>query len=292
MSKNENHNVKQIAIQGGFGAFHEIAARNYFQGEKIEVVPYETFENISDALAQKEISYGLMAIENTVAGSLIQNYTLLREAPIKVIGEEYLRIKHNLMALPKQGIEDIKEVHSHYMAIAQTRRFFKTNHPQMRLVESSDTALAAKEIKDNMLQGHGAIASDLAAELYGLEILAEGIETNKRNFTRFLVLTHEDNDSNCKECNKVSLYFTLPSQKGSLSQVLSVLSFYDMDLTKIQSMPIIGKEFRYFFYVDMIFSDYARYQQALAAISPLVVDLKIYGEYVHAIKSLEKIHNQ
>lgn len=294
MDKTSNISDKKlVAIQGGYGAFHEIAARKFFSQEEIDVQPVDTFDQITDELSTKELTYGMMAIENTVAGSLVPNYALLREAPIKIVGEVYLRIKHNLVALPGQKIEDITEVHSHYMAIAQCRKYFKQNYPEIKLVESVDTALSARKIQDEKLIGKGAISSELAADLYDLEILAPSIETNKRNYTRFLVLTHQDNEGNCvQDCNKTSLYFSLPHHKGSLSQVLSVLSFYDMDLTKIQSMPIIGKEFRYFFYVDMIFEDYSRYQQAITAISPLVVDLKVYGEYIHAIESLEDIHNQ
>ncbi len=283
--------VEKVAIQGGVGAFHEIAARNFFNTD-IEVQPCSSFETITDLVANKEIDYGIMAIENTVAGSLIPNYVLLKESPVKIIGEEYLRVKQNLMALPGQKIEDITEVHSHYMAIAQTRKFFK-NYPDIKLVESVDTALSASKIHNKKLIGKGAIASDLAAELYGLEILANGIETNKRNYTRFLIITHQNNNGFLlTNISKASLCFSLPHQKGSLSQVLSVLAFYDLNLTKIQSMPIVGKEFQYFFYVDISFDSYERYKQGLSAITPLVTDLKILGEYKYSIESLENIHNQ
>jgi len=282
---------KRVAIQGGAGAFHEIAARNYFNFD-IEVMPCGTFENITTLLSNKEIDFGLMAIENTVAGSLIPNYVLLKESPIKIIGEEYLRVKQNLVALPGQKIEDITEVHSHYMAIAQTRKFFK-NYPDIKLVESEDTALSARKIQEKKLIGKGAIASDLAAEMYGLEILAPGIETNKKNYTRFLVLAHKDSEENLPEnISKSSICFSLPHHKGSLSQVLSVLAFYDLDLTKIQSMPIVGQEFRYFFYADLTFDNYERYKQSLAAIKPLVVDFQLLGEYKYSIETLESIHHQ
>lgn len=289
LMNNSTVEVKKIAIQGGAGAFHEIAARNYFR-TSIEVHPCETFENITTMLANKEIEYGIMAIENTVAGSLVPNYVLLKESPIKIMGEEYLRVKQNLVALPGQKIEDLTEVHSHYMAIAQTRKYFK-QFSNIKLVESVDTALSAQKIQDKKLVGKGAIASDLAAKMYGLEILAAGIETNKRNYTRFLILTHQDNQDNLPEnISKASLCFSLPHQKGRLSQVLSVLAFYDLDLTKIQSMPIVGKEFQYFFYVDLTFDSYERYQQSITAITPLVVDLQILGEYKYSIETLENIH--
>jgi prephenate dehydratase len=284
--------VKKVAIQGCIGAFHEIAARRFFKTSQVEVNPCDTFENITTLLANKEIDFGIMAIENTVAGSLIPNYVLLKESPVKIIGEEFLRVKQNLMALPGQKIEDLTEVHSHYMAIAQSRKFFK-KYPDIKLVESVDTALSAKKISEKKLVNKGAIAGELAAELFGLEIIAEGIETNKRNYTRFLILTHKDNNNEHPvKITKSSLCFGLPHRTGSLSQVLSVLAFYNLNLTKIQSMPIVGKEFQYFFYVDLTFDNYERYKQALAAIKPLTVNLQILGEYEYGIKSLENIHNQ
>jgi len=283
--------AKTVAIQGGFGSFHEIAARKFF-AEEIEIVTCDTFEQVTELVSTNKIDFGIMAIENTVAGSLIPNYTLLRESPVKIIGEEYLRIKQNLIALPGQQIKDIFEVHSHYMAIAQCREFFK-KYPAIKLVESVDTAMSARKIQEKQLVGKGAIASDLAAELYELEILAPEIETNKRNYTRFLVLNHQNGNGNHgSNCSKASLCFSLPHQKGSLSRVLSVLAFYDMDLTKIQSMPIVGKEFQYFFYVDLVYTDFERYKQSLSAITPLVVDLQILGEYKHGRESFETIHHQ
>jgi len=284
--------LKKVAIQGGAGAFHEIAARSYFGNQVIEILSIGTFDEIVQLVSDKKIDYGIMAIENTVAGSLIPNYALIREAPVKIMGEQYLRVKQNLMALPGQTIADITEVHSHYMAIAQTRKFFN-QYPHIQLVESPDTALSARKIQDKKLVGKGAIASDLAAKMYGLEILAAGIETNKKNYTRFLILAHQDAESNPgSACSKASLCFSLPHHKGSLSQVLSVLAFYDHNLTKIQSMPIVGQEFRYFFYVDLTFDSYERYQQSITAITPLVVDLQILGEYKYGIESLENIHHQ
>ena len=284
--------LKKVAIQGGAGAFHEIAARSYFGDQAIEILSIGTFDEIVQLVSDKKIDYGIMAIENTVAGSLIPNYALIREAPVKIMGEQYLRVKQNLMALPGQTIADITEVHSHYMAIAQTRKFFN-QYPHIQLVESPDTALSARKIQDKKLVGKGAIASDLAAKMYGLEILAAGIETNKKNYTRFLILAHQDAEPNPgSACSKASLCFSLPHHKGSLSQVLSVLAFYDHNLTKIQSMPIVGQEFRYFFYVDLTFDSYERYQQSITAITPLVVDLQILGEYKYGIESLENIHHQ
>ncbi|MBR1926309.1 MAG: hypothetical protein IJ840_00935, partial [Bacteroidales bacterium] len=203
---------------------------------------------------------------------------LLRDNPHKIRGEVYIPIHQNLMALPGQALEDIKEVRTHYMAINQTRRFFEKNCPWIKMVESEDTAKSAIEIAQAGLKGIGAVASELAAEENGLEILAKGIETYKQNFTRFLIL--DDSISIPKdEIDKASLCFTLPHKPGSLAQVLTILSFYDMNLTRIQSLPIPGKEWQYFFYADIKFSSYSRYRQALKAARPLMADLYILGEY-------------
>ena len=222
-----------------------------------------------------------MAIENTVSGGLLPNFELLRKYDRKIKGEVFLRIQQNLMALPGQKIEDIKEVRTHYMAINQTREFFK-DYPWIRLVESEDTAKSAADVAGNSLAGVGAVASELAAQLYGLDILAESIETYKQNFTRFLILDDGLQVEHDK-VNKASWCFTLNHKPGSLAHVLTILSFYDMNLTRIQSLPIPGHEWQYFFYVDIKFEDYIRYEQALSAVRPLMEDLNILGEYKSAI---------
>lgn len=275
-----NSNKKIIAIQGGQGSFHEIACREYFGNNNIEIVACDNFPDLCEACNNGDVKYGIMAIENTVSGSLVFNYSLLREYKLNICGEIYLRVKQNLLALPGQTISDIKEVRTHYMAIAQTRLFFR-KYPAIRIVESSDTALSASEIRENELKGIGAVASTLAAELFDLSILKEGIETNKKNFTRFLVLNNESSTviPGPDNINKSSIVFTLPHSQGSLSKVLSILSFYELNLSKIQSLPIIGKEWEYLFYVDLIFDDYNRFRQAIEAIKPLTIELKILGEY-------------
>ena len=221
-----------------------------------------------------------MAIENTVSGGLLPNFELLRKYQREIKGEIFLRIKQNLMALPGQDISDIKEVRTHYMAINQTREFFR-EHPQIRLVESEDTAKSAAQVAREGLKGVGAVASELAAELYGLDIIAESIETFKQNFTRFLILDENYSPSE-SAIDKSSICFTLPHTAGSLAHVLTILSFYGMNLTRIQSLPIPGKEWQYFFYADIKFVDRERYRQALAAVRPLMEDLRILGEYVSA----------
>ena len=275
---------KKIAIQGVKGCFHEQAARLFYQ-EHGQIVPQTveclTFDDLYKSIDSGQADAAVMAIENTVSGGLLPNFELLRKYDRKIKGEVFLRIQQNLMALPGQSIEDIKEVRTHYMAINQTREFFK-DYPWIRLVESEDTAKSAADVAQGGLMGVGAVASTLAAELYGLDILAESIETYKQNFTRFLILD-DALDVDKTKVNKSSMCFTLSHTPGSLAHVLTILSFYGMNLTRIQSLPIPGQEWQYFFYVDIKFDDYLRYEQALSAVRPLMEDLNILGEYVAAI---------
>ena len=283
--------MKKVAIQGGLGAYHEIAARNYFADDEVSILPCLTFRDIF-AEAKKDPSLiGVMAIENTIAGGLLPNHDLLKLNDLWIVGECKLRISHSLAALPGQAITDIKEVISHPMALMQCDDFLDTLKG-VKVVEHEDTALAAKEIAENNLHGVAAICSSYAAELYDLEVLASGIETNKRNFTRFLILAQQEMLAELQKnnnINKSSLVFVLPHTEGSLSRVLSVLSFYGVNLTRIQSLPILGREWEYQFYIDLTFSDYERYKQSIEAIMPLVADLKVLGEYSKSKNiSLEK----
>ena len=246
-----------------------------------EVVECSSFEDLYKRMDEGSADAAIMAIENTVSGGLLPNFELLRKYDRKIKGEVFLRIKQNLMTLPGQKIEDLHEVRSHYMAINQTRPFFE-DYPWIRLVEYGDTAKSAADIVKEGINGVGAIASDLAADIYGLEIIAESIETYKQNFTRFLILDDELK-VNKAAINKASMCFTLTHTPGSLAHVLTILSFYGMNLTRIQSLPIPGQEWQYFFYVDIKFDDYVRYEQALSAVRPLMEDLNILGEYVSAI---------
>ena len=269
-----------VAIQGYRGCFHEQAARDFYsaRGEDISIFESPTFEGLFKALSSGEAGAAVIAIENTISGGLLPNFELLRANTYKIKGELYIPIHQNLMAIPGQKLEDIKEVRTHYMAINQTRRFFEKNCPWIKMVESEDTAKSAIDIAEGGLMGVGAVASTLAAEENGLEILARGIETYKQNFTRFLILDDSVTIPR-REIDKASLCFTLPHKPGSLAQVLTVLSFYDMNLTRIQSLPIPGKEWQYFFYADIKFSTYSRYRQALKAVRPLMADFYILGEY-------------
>ena len=230
----------------------------------------------------------LVAIENTIAGSLLHNYELLRESGATIVGEHKLRICHSIMCLPEDDWSDITEVNSHPVALMQCRDFL-ARHCEMKVVEVADTAGAAAHISMFHMRGHAAICHKDAAAIYGMKVLETGIETNKHNFTRFMVLARPEKAGqmrNTKDANKASLAFTLPHEEGSLSAILSVLSFYKLNLTKIQSLPIIGKEWQYMFYVDLSFDQDRRFHQAVNAISPLVSELKILGEYQDGKQSI------
>ena len=274
---------KKVAIQGIAGSYHDIAARNYHEGEEIEIIPCNTFRDVITTIKKDPSVLGMMAIENTIAGSLLQNHELIRESGLSVTGEYKLRISHSLVALPGTSIHEVTEVNSHPIALMQCTL------PNAKVVEKEDTAMSARWISENQLKGHAAICGKLAAQIYKMEVLAEGIETNKRNFTRFLAIADRwtaDEMLRGTDKNKSSLVFALPHTSGSLSKVLSVLSFYDMNLSKIQSLPIIGREWEYLFYIDLTFTDFTRYKQALDAIRPLTKDLKILGEYAEGKQSV------
>ena len=280
--------MKRIAIQGIKGSYHDIAAHKYFEGEDIELICCDTFEQVFEEMKNDSSVIGMTAIENTIAGSLLHNYELLRESGATIIGEHKLRISHSIMCLPEDNWNDIKEVNSHPVALMQCREFLH-QHPDIKVVETDDTAGSAEAISRKHLRGHAAICSKFAAPLYGMKILQEGIETNKHNFTRFLVFCNPQRANllrDIRKANKASLVFSLPHEEGSLSQVLSILSFYKLNLTKIQSLPIIGKEWQYLFYIDLAFSDYTRYSQSIDAITPLTKELKILGEYQDGKQSI------
>lgn len=271
----------RVAIQGVAGCFHDAAAREYFEGQDIETVPCETFNGMFNLLKSDASMLGILAIENTIAGSLLQNHELLRQSNMTIVGEYKKYISHSIAALPGQSIDDIAEVNSHPMALRQCEQYLQL-HPKMKMVETYDTAGSAKMIAENNLVGHAAICGRYAAELYGLNVLEDDIQTNKRNFTRFLVVTDSCNATefkNQKAVDKASIAFTLPHSQGSLSAVLVIFSFYGMNLTKIQSLPIIGREWEYRFYVNLTFNDYTRYRQSIDAVRPLISDFKILGEY-------------
>ena len=271
----------RVAIQGVAGCFHDAAAREFFSGHDVETVECDTFHDLFERVAADSGMVGIVAIENTIAGSLLQNNELLRNSDLSIIGEHKKYISHSLAALPGQNIDEITEVNSHPMALQQCEQFLRS-HRRMKLVETNDTAGSAKMIAEQQLRGHAAVCGRYAAELYGLCVLADDIQTNKRNFTRFLLVVKPqmaDVFRKGQRVDKSSIAFTLPHSHGSLSAVLTIFSFYGMNLTKIQSLPIIGREWEYRFYVDLTFDDYERYSQSINAVRPLISDFKILGEY-------------
>lgn len=276
--------MKKVAIQGFEGSYHDIATRLFFNNEKTELICCDTFNEVFNAMAADNDVVALVAIENTIAGSLLHNYELLRNSGAVIIGEQKLRIAHCICCLPNEDWSDLHEVHSHPVALAQCEAFLQ-RHPELKAVQTDDTALSAKEIKEKGLRGHAAICSVHAAKLYGMRILQENIETNKHNFTRFLVVADRwRSDELCAEAisrqaDKANIVFSLPHEEGSLSAILSIFTFYRINLTKIQSLPIIGREWEYMFYVDVTFNDYTRFRQSIDAVRPLTKELTILGEY-------------
>ena len=276
--------MKRIAIQGEKGSFHDIAAHDYFKGEQVQLICCATFEQVYEAVRRDPTVIAMAAIENTIAGSLLHNYELLRDSGTTVVGEYKLHISHCICCLPDDSWETITEVHSHPVALMQTRHSLE-RHPELRVGAAEDTAGAACMISEGQHHGWAAICHADAARLYGLKVLENGIEDNKHNFTRFLVCSAPQKADMLRPltaANKSSLVFSLPHEEGSLSQVLSILSFYRINLTKIQSLPIIGREWEYLFYVDVTYDDLTRYRQSIDAIIPLTRELKILGEYVQA----------
>ncbi|MFC2738640.1 MAG: prephenate dehydratase [Prevotella sp.] len=276
--------MKRIAIQGIHGSFHDIAAHQYFANEQIQLDCCATFEEVFEHTRLDPTAIGMMAIENTIAGSLLHNYELLRASGQTIVGEHKLHIQHCICCMSEDDWDSIIEVHSHPVALMQCRQFL-AGHPAMKAVEAEDTAGSAALISNNRLRGQAAICHPDAARLYGLKVLEDHIEDNKHNFTRFLVVTNPlkaDFLRLLDKANKASMVFSLPHTEGSLSKVLTILSFYDINLTKIQSLPIIGQEWEYLFYVDVTFNSLVRYRQSIDAISPLTKDIKILGEYTEA----------
>lgn len=285
--------MKRVAIQGISGSFHHMAAMGYFGDEVFKTIECTSFNSLFDKLKYGEADFAIVAIENSVAGSIIPNYALIKNSGLKILGEVFLRIEQHLVGLHGQSIENINEVHSHPMAIEQCSTFLNPlRRKGVKIVVSEDTALSAKRIGNDSLKNTAAIASKTAAEIYGLQILSHSIENNKKNFTRFLIISNETNYNrhfNEQIVNKTSICFKLPHEQGSLSQALSVLAYYKMNLSKIQSLPIVGEEWHYLFYVDLVYSDYNRYRLALEAIKPLTDELQILGEYQRSVQPVKNI---
>ncbi|NQW37300.1 MAG: prephenate dehydratase [Flavobacteriales bacterium] len=270
--------IKKVAIQGILGSFHHEATSRFFN-EEFALVSCVNFHDIPECLHTNTAHFAVMAIENSIAGSIIPNYAIIDNNRLKIVGEVFINIQQNLMALPNQQIADLKMVYSHPMALLQTREYFK-KYPHIELVEYTDTAQAAKRIKNENLKGVGAVASLVSADIYELTVLEQSIQTIKNNATRFFVLQNDVNPKyEVAHINKASLKFITKHQVGSLSSALKIFADRKVNLSKIQSMPIIETPFEYAFFVDVVFDSYEQYKLALIELEAHVSHLKILGEY-------------
>jgi prephenate dehydratase len=272
---------KRIAIQGIKGSNHHQVAREYFN-DAIDLVECLSFHGLVDQLLEGKADKGVMAIENSIAGSIIPNYALVYENNLHIIGEHYLNIHHNLMALKGQTLADIKEVRSHPMALLQCREYLKTQ-AHIKMVEDVDTAETAKRIQDQQLKGVAAIAPLVAADLYQLEIIAPEIQTIKNNATRFIIVKTINKELPKEEINKASIRFITDHKRGSLATVLNVMSDCNLNLTKIQSLPIIETPWKYAFFVDVTFDNFEYFEKAKALLHIMSEDFKVLGEYKNAM---------
>ncbi|RBL88703.1 prephenate dehydratase [Chitinophaga flava] len=267
----------KIAIQGFEGAFHQIAAQSFY-GKNTSIEACATFSELVRKVKQDPgVDAGIMAIENSIAGSILPNYSLLKNSGLHVTGEVYLQINQHLMVLPGQTMEDIREVHSHPMALLQCIDFLE-KHPHIKLVETEDTALSAKHIRQKKLKSVAAIAGKLAAEIYELDIIEPNIQTNKNNYTRFLALSRTAVPT-APDANKASVYFHTSHERGCLAKVLTKIADAGINLSKLQSFPIPAKEWNYYFHADMEFDSPAHFEKALEKIAPLTENLKVLGIY-------------
>lgn len=268
----------KIAIQGYEGSFHQEAARKFF-GKNVEVIPCDTFRQVMKiASDKKESDGGVMAIENSIAGSILPNYNLLRRSDLTIIGEKYLHIRQHLLVNRGVQLHDIKEVHSHPMALLQCIDFLEQHH-SWKLVETDDTALSARYVNRHKSKHTAAIASKLASELYELDIIAPDIHTLKNNYTRFLMLQRKDDAVSVENADKASVYFETDHSKGSLAKVLTLIADKEVNLSKLQSMPIPGSDFLYGFYADMEINDLEHFNQVIEGINKITVHLKVFGTF-------------
>lgn len=266
----------KIAIQGVPGSFHhQVALKNF--GEDCEILPFNTFEPVAKTVSTGEADFGVMAIENSIAGAILPNYDLIDRYGLFIRDEYYLPIAHQLMALPGQTIKDITEVRSHPMALLQCKAFF-AKHPHIKQYDDVDTALVAQRIAEDQLKGTAAIASVIAAEIYGLEIVAPDIQTVKENYTRFIILQKEKVQTKILP-NKASFKVTIKNQAGGLAKLLTMLADKNLNLSKIQSIPVIEKPWEYAFFIDAEFRDYNQFREAMHLVASDFGDLKIFGEY-------------
>lgn len=267
----------RVAIQGVRGAFHEIAARETL-GSDIIAVECLTFRELVEVTESGKADAALMAIENSVAGGILPNYSLLRNSQLQIVGEVYLRIVQNLLALPGETLESITEVESHPMAIQQCTDFLG-DHPSWRVVESDDTALSARKIAEGNLTGKAAIGSSLAAELFGLQILAPEIESNKENYTRFLILTKKNGKVHNTTSDKASICFSAKHEPGALAAILRDIAECGVNLTMLHSLPKVGAKWEYVFHADLCYDSYMQYLEAVKTLNETATSFKVLGEY-------------
>lgn len=267
----------RVSIQGYEGSFHQVAAQLFF-GKDTEVIPCATFKEVVKIAAnRKESNGGVMAIENSIAGSILPNYNLLQKSNLKIVGEIYLQIRQNLLVNPGVRLEDIREVHSHPMAILQCLEYLEKYN--WKLIETEDTALSAKHVHKNRSKHIAAIASKLAADLFDLNVIAPNIHTMKNNYTRFLILQREDVAQPVNDANKASVNFHTDHSRGSLAKVLTAISNGGINLSKLQSFPIPGSDFKYSFHADMEFDTMDQFNKVIDEVKPLTAELKVYGTY-------------
>ncbi|HEX8348429.1 MAG TPA: prephenate dehydratase [Hymenobacter sp.] len=267
----------KIAIQGFEGSFHQIAAQHYF-GSAITLSACATFTEVVRQVTHQEVDCGLMAIENSIAGSILPNYNLLQQANLRVTGEVYLQIRQHLLMLPGQTLSDIREVHSHPMALLQCREFLR-QHLDWRLVETEDTALSAKRIREQQLVGTAAVAGNLAATLFDMDIVVEDIHSEKQNYTRFLVVERAEIAQPVADANKASLYFHTDHRQGSLAKVLVRIADRGINLSKLQSYPRPGYTWQYFFHADLEFDQPKQLELVLQDIAPVTDSVRVLGAY-------------
>lgn len=272
--------MKRIAIQGIAGSFHEDAARKYFGDEPIDIVECRSFQSVCELVDTDQVHIAVMAIENSIAGSILQNYSLIRDFHLHVIGETYVHIQMNLMMVPGARREDIKTIYSHPIAIRQCAEYIEKYFPHARIVENQDTAMSGKIVSTDGLTDAAAIGNLRTAELYGLNVLESGIETNKKNYTRFWVLSKHVNQSGGS--NKASLAFEVGHYYGALARVLNIFAENKINLNKIQSVPIVGKPNEYTIHVDVEFDSEENYEKAIHRVLKNVSSLSILGEYTRA----------
>ncbi|WP_136669050.1 prephenate dehydratase [Flavobacterium sp. H122] len=276
----------KVAIQGINGSFHQQVANNYF-GDEIQIIECKTFKDVAKQLNKGTADYGVMAIENSIAGALIPNYALIDDNHFNVLGEYFLKISLNLMVLPGQTIEDVKEVHSHPIALLQCAKFLE-KHKHIKVIESSDTAITAKRIYDEKMKGIAALAGPTAAQVFELEIIAPEVQSVESSITRFMILEKDKSVFAQNEINKASIKFELDDTPGSLATILNVMNNCKLNLTKIQSMPIVEKPFQYSFFVDVVFDKYKHFEKAKSVLEIMTTHFKLLGEYQSGVLPLNQ----